>query len=75
MSSQISAVTRREKQLQELLEGNYFKQALDLCDKSLRKGDKSEELLVRECFSFCFCFEASAAASLIFNAYEYFYRS
>lgn len=68
MSSQISAVTRREKQLQELLEGNCLKQALDLCDKSLRKGDKGEELLVRE--RFCCCFDVSASASLIFHAYD-----
>ncbi len=41
-----SASLRRDKQLQELIDCNNFKQALTLCEKSLKKGDKSEELLV-----------------------------
>ncbi|MCJ1464356.1 hypothetical protein MMC07_002969 [Pseudocyphellaria aurata] len=46
MSSYQSAKARRDKQLQELLDGNHFKQALSLCEKSFKKGDKSEDLLV-----------------------------
>lgn len=41
-----SASARRNKHLQELIDGNNFKQALTLCEKSIKKGDKSEELLV-----------------------------
>lgn len=48
MSSSSSAASRREKQLQELLEGKNFKQALSLCEKSIKKGDKSEQLLVSQ---------------------------
>lgn len=50
MSSSSSALIRREKQLQELLEGKNFKQALNLCEKSIKKGDKSEQLLVSQNF-------------------------
>ena len=46
MSSHQSASARRIKQLQELIDGNHFKQALSLGEKSLKKGDKSEALLV-----------------------------
>lgn len=46
MNSQHSARARRSKQLQELLDGKHFKQALNLCEKSFKKGDKSEDLLV-----------------------------
>lgn len=48
MSSRPSAIARRSKQLQELLDGKHFKQALSLCEKSFKKGDKSEDLLVSE---------------------------
>lgn len=44
-----SASARRDKHLQELIDGNNFKQALTLCEKSIKKGDKSEELLVSIC--------------------------
>lgn len=46
MSTSSPAARRREKQLQELLEGKNFKQALSLCEKNIKKGDKSEHLLV-----------------------------
>lgn len=45
---QNSASLRRDKQLHELLDGKHFKQALSLCEKSLKKGDKSEQLLVSQ---------------------------
>lgn len=41
-----SARARRDKHLQELIDGNNFKRALTLCEKSIKKGDKSDELLV-----------------------------
>lgn len=46
MSNSSPAALRREKQLQELLDGKNFKQALSLCEKNIKKGDKSEQLLV-----------------------------
>lgn len=46
MNSQHSASARRSKQLQELLDGKHYKQALNLCEKGFKKGDKSEDLLV-----------------------------
>lgn len=46
MSSSTSAAFRRDKQLQELVDGKNFKQALSLCDKSIKKGDKTEHLMV-----------------------------
>ena len=46
MTMQNAASLRRDKLLHELLGGKHFKQALTLCEKSLKKGDKSEQLLV-----------------------------
>lgn len=48
MSSNATATARRSKQLQELVDGKHFKQALSLCEKSFKKGDKSEDLRVSQ---------------------------
>lgn len=47
MSSQKSAIQRHDMQLAALVEGKNWRQALTLCEKRLRKGGQSEELLVR----------------------------
>ena len=35
-----------DKQLEELVQASSWKQALNLCEKRIKKGDKSEESLV-----------------------------
>ena len=40
-----------DKQLEELVQTSSWKQALTLCEKRIKKGDISDESLVRRCFS------------------------
>ena len=48
MSQQQNAVSNRlAQQLQDLIQGQNWKQALSLCEKRIKKGDKSDQLLVR----------------------------
>ena len=36
-----------DKQLEDLVQASSWKQALSLCEKRIKKGDKSDESLVR----------------------------
>ncbi len=44
--SAVSVVERRDKQIQEAVENGNWKQALQLCDKRIKKGEKNDQLLV-----------------------------
>ena len=46
MSSQGLIVSSHDKQLAVLVEGKNWKQALSLCEKRLKKGVQTEDLLV-----------------------------
>ena len=43
---QNTASSRLDQQLQDLIEGQNWKQAISLCEKRIKKGDKSDRLLV-----------------------------
>ena len=43
---QNAASNRLDQQLQDLIQGQHWKQALSLCEKRMKKGDKSDKLLV-----------------------------
>lgn len=47
MSSRNSVNDRHDKQLEELIKGKNWRQALSLCEKRLKKGGPIEETLVR----------------------------
>jgi hypothetical protein len=47
MSPLHSTSVRHDRQLQELLERKNWKQAINLCDKRLKRGGPVEEILVR----------------------------
>jgi len=38
-------------QLEDLIQASSWKQALSLCEKRIKKGDKSDEILVRSVLS------------------------
>ncbi len=44
--SAVSVNERRDKQIQEAFDNRNWKQALLLCDKRIKKGEKSDYLLV-----------------------------
>lgn len=46
--SAASVNERRDKQIQDAFDNRNWKQALQLCDKRLKKGEKSDHLLVRK---------------------------
>ncbi len=46
--STVSVNERRDKQIQDALDSRNFKQALQLCDKRIKKGEKNDYLLVSQ---------------------------
>lgn len=46
--SAVSVNERRDKQIQDALDSRNIKQALQLCDKRIKKGEKNDYLLVRQ---------------------------
>ena len=47
MSQQQNAVSNRlDQQVQDFVSGQNWKQAINLCEKRIKKGDKSDKLLV-----------------------------
>ncbi len=47
---QNAASNRLDQQLQDLIEGQNWKQALALCEKRIKKGENSDKLLVSYIF-------------------------
>lgn len=43
---QNAASSRLDQQLQDLIGGQNWKQAITLCEKRIKKGDKSDKLFV-----------------------------
>ena len=46
--SAVSVNERRDKQIQDALDSRNYKQALQLCDKRIKKGEKNDYLLVSQ---------------------------